>query len=58
MRTEWDTTPLYKSFDDPAFLADEEQLRRKAQEKTDPVPADVKPGEMAELSEGLEDIPF
>ena len=33
-------------------------MHRKAQEKTDPVPADVKPGEMAELSEELEDIPF
>jgi len=31
MRDTWDITPLYKGFDDPAFLEDVEHLRNKAQ---------------------------
>ena len=54
-------TPLITMDDirsDGRVVRQQQELRRKAQEKTDPVPADVKPGEMAELGEGLEDIPF
>ena len=54
-------TPLITMDDirsDGRVVRQQQELRRKAQEKTDPVPADVKPGEMAELSEELEDIPF
>jgi replicative DNA helicase len=43
---------------DGRLVRQQQEMHRKAQEKTDPVPADVKPGEMAELSEELEDIPF
>ena len=31
MRDTWDITPLYKGFDDPAFLEDVEHLRDKAE---------------------------
>ena len=54
-------TPLITMDDirsDGRVVRQQQEMRRKAQEKTDPVPADVKPGEMAELSEELEDIPF
>ena len=54
-------TPLITMDDirsDGRVVRQQQELRRKAQEKADPVPADVKPGEMAELSEELEDIPF
>ena len=54
-------TPLITMDDirsDGRVVRQQQQMHRKAQEKTDPVPADVKPGEMAELSEELEDIPF
>ena len=54
-------TPLITMDDirsDGRLVRQQQEMQRKAQEKTDPVPADVKPGEMAELSEELEDIPF
>ena len=54
-------TPLITMDDirsDGRLVRQHQEMQRKAQEKTDPVPADVKPGEMAELSEELEDIPF
>ena len=54
-------TPLITMDDirsDGRVVRQQQEMHRKAQEKTDPVPADVKPGEMAELSEELEDIPF
>lgn len=54
-------TPLITMDDirsDGRMVRQQQEMQRKAQEKTDPVPADVKPGEMAELSEELEDIPF
>ena len=54
-------TPLITMDDirsDGRVVRQQQEMQRKAQEKTDPVPADVKPGEMAELSEELEDIPF
>ena len=54
-------TPLITMDDirsDGRLVRQQQEMHRKAQEKTDPVPADVKPGEMAELSEELEDIPF
>ena len=54
-------TPLITMDDirsDGCLVRQQQEMHRKAQEKTDPVPADVKPGEMAELSEELEDIPF
>ena len=54
-------TPLITMEDirsDGRVVRQQQEMQRKAQEKTDPVPADVKPGEMAELSEELEDIPF
>jgi len=54
-------TPLITMDDirsDGRLVRQHQEMQRKAQEKTDPVPADVKPSEMAELSEELEDIPF
>lgn len=54
-------TPLITMDDiqsDGRVVRQQQEVRRKAQEKTDPVPADVKTGEMAELDEDLEDIPF
>jgi replicative DNA helicase len=54
-------TPLITMDDirsDGRLVRQQQEMHRKAQEKADPVPADVKPGEMAELSEELEDIPF
>ena len=54
-------TPLITMDDirsDGRVVRQQQEMHRKAQEKPDPVPADVKPGEMAELSEELEDIPF
>ena len=54
-------TPLITMDDirsDGRLVRQQQEMQRKAQEKTDPVPADVKPGEMVELSEELEDIPF
>lgn len=54
-------TPLITMEDirsDGRLVRQQQEMHRKAQEKADPVPADVKPGEMAELSEELEDIPF
>ena len=54
-------TPLITMDDirsDGRLVRQQQEMQRKAQEKADPVPADVKPGEMAELSEALEDIPF
>ena len=54
-------TPLITMEDirsDGRVVRQQQEMQRKAQEKTDPVPADAKPGEMVELSEELEDIPF
>lgn len=54
-------TPLITMDDirsDGRVVRQQQEMHRKSQEKADPVPADVKPGEMAELSEELDDIPF
>ena len=54
-------TPLITMDDirsDGRLVKQQQEMQQKAQAKTDPVPAEVKTGEIVELGEDLEDIPF
>ncbi len=54
-------TPLITMDDirsDGRLVKQQQEMQQKVQAKTDPVPAEVKTGEIVELGEDLEDIPF
>ena len=54
-------TPLITMDDirsDGRLVKQQQEMQQKSQAKTDPVPAEVKTGEIVELGEDLEDIPF
>jgi hypothetical protein len=54
-------TPLITMDDirsDGRTVRQQQEVQRKAKEKADKIPPDAKNGEMVELDEDLEDIPF